>query len=85
MDDPVEKLAKDMLDHMASLRKLVINQQETLAGIAAMMKVHTTSLKMHQRIIEQLAAESGMAFTSEDPSPPDPVNWTLVQCSALDA
>ena len=57
--EPLEKLAKDMLESMAVLRKLVINQQETLAGIAAMMKVHTTSLRMHQKIIEALAAESG--------------------------
>ena len=34
--EPLERLAQEMLDHMASLRKLVINQQETLAGIAAM-------------------------------------------------
>jgi hypothetical protein len=37
-----------------------------------MLKVHTTSLKMHQKIIEQLAADSGIAFTA-DPSA-DPVN-----------
>lgn len=66
------KLAQDMLTGMDSLKKLVINQQETLAAISAMLKVHTTSLKMHQKIIEQLAADSGIAFTA-DPSA-DPVN-----------
>jgi len=67
------KLAQDMLTGMDSLKKLVINQQETLAGISAMLRVHTTTLRMHQRIIEQLADQAGIAFTA-DPSSADPVN-----------
>jgi len=75
MKDPIEKLVIDMMDSVAQLRKLVVNQQELIAGIGALLQTHTTGLQMHQKAIEALAAQAGIAFDAPDePSPSSPPN-----------
>ena len=77
-------LVSGMMNTMAELRKVIagqremlINQQETLLGIAALLKVQGQGLTMHQRIIEAMAAQLGIAFEplpEEPPQNPPPVN-----------
>jgi hypothetical protein len=54
--------------------KAIANLHETCAGIAALLKNHTAALNMHQRTIEVLAREAGLAYTPEEPpeAPPAP-------------
>ena len=78
-------LVTGMMNTMGELRKVIaaqremlVNQQQTLAGIAALLKVHGNGLGMHQRVIEAMAGQLGIAFDPlpEEPqyNPPGPVN-----------
>jgi len=71
MNDPIEKIARDMVDHVAQLRKLVVNQQETLLGVNALLRTHSETLRMHQRVIEAMASRLGIAF---DPPPDEDIS-----------
>lgn len=69
-------LVGGMMDTMGELRKIIasqrellLNQQETLAGIAALLRVHGVGLEMHQTILEAIGAKLGIAF---DPLPEEP-------------
>ena len=76
-DRTIEQLAIQMLDQVGALRRLVVNQQDTLAGITALLERHTKALAGHKRIIEGLAGELGVPVQDVDPdaaqSPP-PLN-----------
>jgi hypothetical protein len=75
-DDPMEKLLREMLDSNRQWRALYKNQQELLTGLNALLHSHGESLRMHQRVIEILCREAGIAFTSDDPpaTPPSGMN-----------
>jgi hypothetical protein len=72
MNDPLEKLCREMLDSTRQWRELYRNQQELIAGLNALLHSHSESLKMHQRVIEILCGECGIAFTSDEPPAPPP-------------
>ena len=73
-DHTISQLAIQMLDQMTAVRKLVANQNEALAGINALLKNHTQALATHQRIIEAIGAELGIAFDAAEPDAQSPAN-----------
>jgi hypothetical protein len=83
MSEEIEAtLVTRMLDSMGEFRKciaaqreMIQNQQEILAGVSAMLERHTSALQMHQRTIEVMAAQLGIAF---DPLPEPPHNPPIV-------
>ena len=78
----MEKLAIQMLDSVAGIRRLasanteeLSNLREVCAGLAALLKNHTEALKMHQAAIESLLKTSGAANVEPPENPPaGPVN-----------
>jgi hypothetical protein len=70
-NDPIEKIVSDMTDHVAQLRKLILNQQETLLGVNALLRTHSRTLEMHQKVIEAIASRLGIAL---DPPPNEDIS-----------
>jgi len=70
MSDSLEKLALEMLNQSRQWRELYKNQQELITGLNALLQNHSQALAMHQRVIEVLCRETGIAFASDDPPAP---------------
>jgi flagellar biosynthesis/type III secretory pathway chaperone len=84
-DEPIEHLVLRVFQATAEIRKAnsanaaaVRNLQETCARIAALLQNHSQALRMHQKTLDVLANELGLAFTPEEPPeqapPPGPAN-----------
>jgi hypothetical protein len=69
-DDLTGKLFAEMLDSNKQWRELYRNQQELIAGLNALLHSHTNALRVHQRAIEILCKECGIAFVPDDSSAP---------------
>jgi hypothetical protein len=75
-DTSVEKLALRMLDNSAEMRKALVNHaeqlrnlNETIAALAQLVNSHTQGLRMHQKTLEVLAREAGIAFDAPEAPP----------------
>jgi hypothetical protein len=75
-ENELETLVARTFDAVGEIRKAnsgnaraIANLQETLTGIAALLQNHTDALNMHQRTIEVLAREAGLAFGEESTGP----------------
>jgi len=73
-DESLEALVLRVFTAVGDIRKAnsgnakaIANLNETCAAIAALLKNHTNALNMHQRTIEVLAREAGLAFGEEPP------------------
>lgn len=69
-DGTVESIAIEMLNQMGALRKLVSNLSESLVAMNAMLEKHTRVREGHQRVIEVIADELGIALQRDDPNAP---------------
>ena len=72
-DDSITPLLNGSFDATREFREIYKNQQETLAGLAALLENHTAVLRWHQHAIESLASATGLTFEPEDPTAP-PIN-----------
>jgi hypothetical protein len=72
IDDVIAKLCGS-LQHVSncyeSNRKMVVNHDELIQGLAALLENHTAALRAHQAIIEAIAAKTGVALASVNQNP----------------
>jgi hypothetical protein len=80
-DESLEALVLRVFQAVGEIRKgnsanaaAVRNLQETCEGIARLLENHTAALNSHQRTLEVLAREAGLAFGEEPPAAPGTLN-----------
>ena len=67
-DTSVEHLIGQLFDSMRQFREIYRNQQETLVALSQLVNSHTQGLRMHQKTLESIAGQMGIAFDAPEPS-----------------